>query len=385
MDSQQSSILAAEFVTFSMATIFILLRIMSRVVKRVNLWWDDYLAIVCYLMNIVWVAMIPLWLNKGGLGLHVTDITWMTVSEAVSRSKLYLYIGELVYSVALFCAKASLLLFYWRIVSVSSIKLPIQILFGCAVIWVICRIFISIFHCIPVQAYWDLTITDARCDIDDKKFFLGSLIVHVAIDIGIMILPIIQIQKLQLPRLQKIGVIFMFGVGIFICITAIVIMVESTKLDATSSDLTWNLAIIIVWASAEVNLITVSACLPTVRPALAYVWSCGSHETSLGSGSNTYGQSQSKKSIHLSALRKTTGEKGRESGSTYQLADSIRSGDSLTGFDAHASDRRLGVVTSVSPGRDTFESDDNMESGMISGIMVKNETSFRISTQPPPR
>lgn len=35
-------------------------------------------------------------------------------------------------------------------------------------------------------------------------------------------------------------------------------MVESTKLDATSSDLTWNLAIIIVWASAEVNLITVS-------------------------------------------------------------------------------------------------------------------------------
>ncbi|KAL6399398.1 hypothetical protein AUP68_17946 [Ilyonectria robusta] len=202
MDSQQSSILAAEFVTFSMATMFILLRIMSRVVKRVNLWWDDYLAIVCYLMNIVWVAMIPLWLNKGGLGLHVTDITWMTVSEAVSRSKRYLYIGELVYSVALFCAKASLLLFYWRIFSVSSIKLPIQILFGCAVIWVICR------------AYWDLTITDARCDIDDKKFFLGSLIVHVAIDIGIMILPIIQIQKLQLPRLQKIGVIFMFGVGI---------------------------------------------------------------------------------------------------------------------------------------------------------------------------
>lgn len=48
MDSQQSSILAAEIVTFSMATIFILLRITSRVVKRVNLWWDDYLAIVCF-------------------------------------------------------------------------------------------------------------------------------------------------------------------------------------------------------------------------------------------------------------------------------------------------------------------------------------------------
>lgn len=95
---------------------------------------------------------------------------------------------------------------------------------------------------------------------------------------------------------------------------------------------------------------------------------------------------QSKKSIHLSALRKTTGEKGVESGSTYQLADSLRSGDSLTGFDAHASDRHIGVVTSVSPGRgrDTFESDDNMGLGMNSGIMVKNETSFRISTQPAP-
>ncbi|KAF7555009.1 hypothetical protein G7Z17_g2480 [Cylindrodendrum hubeiense] len=257
-DSQQSSILVAEFLTFGLATIFILLRIMSRLVKRAEFWWDDYLAIICYLMNIIWVAIIPLWLNKGGLGLHVTDITTLTVAEAVSRSKLYLYIGELVYSVALFCAKASLLMFYWRIFGVSNIKLPIQLLFGCAVIWVICRIFICIFHCTPIQAYWDLTIKDARCDIDDKKFFLGSLIVHVAIDIGIMILPIIQIRKLQLPRLQKIGVFFMFGVGIFICITAIVIMVESTKFDATSPDLTWNLAVIIVWASAEVNLITVS-------------------------------------------------------------------------------------------------------------------------------
>lgn len=38
-----------------------------------------------------------------------------------------------------------------------------------------------------------------------------------------------------------------------------VIIVASTQFDATSEDLTWNLVTIVVWASVEVNLVTVSS------------------------------------------------------------------------------------------------------------------------------
>jgi hypothetical protein len=43
-----------------------------------------------------------------------------------------------------------------------------------------------------------------------------------------------------------------------------VIIVASTQFDATSEDLTWNLCTIVIWASVEVNLVTVSSTYPTI-------------------------------------------------------------------------------------------------------------------------
>jgi hypothetical protein len=45
-----------------------------------------------------------------------------------------------------------------------------------------------------------------------------------------------------------------------------VIIVASTQFDATSEDLTWNLVTIVVWASVEVNLVTVSSMYPNLAP-----------------------------------------------------------------------------------------------------------------------
>ena len=44
-----------------------------------------------------------------------------------------------------------------------------------------------------------------------------------------------------------------------ICIAAIVIIVESINFDAGSLDFTWNIAIIVIWATVEVNLVVVSS------------------------------------------------------------------------------------------------------------------------------
>lgn len=70
----------------------------------------------------------------------------------------------------------------------------------------------GIFHCVPVQAFWDSS-AGGRCDIEDKKFFFGTTLVHAFIDIALLILPIMQIGKLQLPFLQKFGILIMFMFG----------------------------------------------------------------------------------------------------------------------------------------------------------------------------
>ncbi|KAF7561794.1 hypothetical protein G7046_g2331 [Stylonectria norvegica] len=378
MATKQPNLWAVEFITFAAATIFLVLRLMSRRLTKVDFWWDDYLAICCYIMAIFWVILVPLWISKG-LGLHVEDVTSMTVENAKSTSKLFLYIGELIYASALFFGKTSILCFYWRMFRVTNIKLPIQLLLGASVIWMIVRTIMAIFHCVPIHAFWDTNVKNAVCNIDDAKFFFGTILVHVILDICILIVPIVQIRKLQLPRLQKLGIMAMFCFGIFICAAALVIIVESTRMDQASPDITWNLTVIIVWATVEVNLVTVSACLPAVRPAFLYLVRGVHPNSSLGSGSNSYGHSQpTKKSMRMSNMRKTDADEGS---STYQLADSVRGGGSISEFETHALDRQDGMHTTIT-GHETggFGSDNTGLRTTGGGIVVKNETFIHVST-----
>jgi hypothetical protein len=64
-----------------------------------------------------------------------------------------------------------------------------------------------------VQAFWDKSIPNATCRINDSKFFFGTVLTHLLLDIIILSLPVLQVRKLQLPTSQKIGVtaMFMFG------------------------------------------------------------------------------------------------------------------------------------------------------------------------------
>jgi hypothetical protein len=171
-----------------------------------------------------------------------------------------------------------------------------------------------------------------------------------------------------------------------ICVAAMVIIVSSTQFDANSEDITWNLSVIIIWASVEVNLVTVSgtsspphppsskpslthtACLPTVRPAFLYLFTSSSPTSSIPS---SYGLSHAKKSN----ARRTIDD--ADDSSTYQLADSVKGGSgSVSDFETHALDRG-GTHTKI------------IGSGALGGmegqggIMVRNETVVRVSDARP--
>ncbi|KAF5009726.1 hypothetical protein FDECE_4072 [Fusarium decemcellulare] len=376
--SRAPDLWAAEFATFPAATIFILMRIASRKITHVNFWWDDYFAIASYVTAVAWAIMIPIWIHKG-FGMHAADVKGVSYEQANSTTKEFLFFIEHLYAFTLFFAKVSILSFYWRMFRVTNIKLAIQILYGASVIWIICRTFLTTFHCIPVQAFWDFNIKDAKCAIESSKFFFGTVLAHVIIDTAILILPVVQIQKLQLPMGQKIGIILMFMFGILVCVAGLVIVSVSTTFDNTSTDMTYNLAPIIIWASVEVNLVTISACLPTIRPAIIYLFTCHNPTSSLGSGSHSYGQSygrsQAKNTIRLSTLPK------EDSSSTHQLAhEEAGSGSISSDFESHALDRYHGNIATVTgPTGSANSNDDISNKAFGGGIMVKNETVVRVS------
>lgn len=151
--------------------------------------------------------------STAGLGQKL-DTLPISPDEAIRRSLIYTFNAELFYAFSLVCSKYAILGLYWRLSKTSPIRLPIQILFVASTIWIIIRTFMTIFHCVPTQAFWDLTIEDKVCNIDNSKFFFGTTMTHLLLDVAILVLPVVQVRSLKLRKAQKFGVIglFMFGV-----------------------------------------------------------------------------------------------------------------------------------------------------------------------------
>lgn len=122
--------------------------------------------------------------------------------------------AEFLYAWSLGCSKLAILCFYWRLFSVSNIRPGIQILEACTVIWLTIRTFMTIFHCIPVEAYWKFNIEGAVCSIDPGKFMFGTTLVHLMLEIAVLLLPVFQVATLQLKLAQKVAVVAMFMFGI---------------------------------------------------------------------------------------------------------------------------------------------------------------------------
>ncbi|KAF0638651.1 hypothetical protein FPSE5266_04710 [Fusarium pseudograminearum] len=182
MSSLQPNLWAAEYVTFPAATIFLILRLASRRITRIHLWWDDYFAILCYVTAVAWAVMLPIWMRHG-FGLHAEDVQGMTIEEANYTTKKYLFIIEHLYAFTLFFAKISILSFYWRMFRVANIQIAISILLTCSILWIIVRIFLTTFHCYPVEAFWNPHIEHFVCPIKSADFFFGTVLAHVIIDV----------------------------------------------------------------------------------------------------------------------------------------------------------------------------------------------------------
>lgn len=153
-----------------------------------------------------------------GLGRTIADTLEekggsMTEKEILEKSWVMMFCVEVTCTYGIACCKLAILVFYWRLFKFSSIRIPIQILISLCCLWLLARVFLICFGCIPIQAFWDLDLRAEKCKLDQSGFFFGTVLTHLIFDILILLLPVIEIWKLHLPFGQKIAVIplFLFG------------------------------------------------------------------------------------------------------------------------------------------------------------------------------
>lgn len=148
-----------------------------------------------------------------GLG-HAKEDLSLPAESVEQYARFGLFMAELTYATSLGFSKLAILGLYWRLFSVSNIRLGIYILQGSTVIWLTIRTFMTIFHCVPVEAYWNHNIKNAVCNVDPAKFMFGTTLVHLLLEIAVLSLPVFQVKSLKLRMGQKIAVVAMFMFGI---------------------------------------------------------------------------------------------------------------------------------------------------------------------------
>ncbi|KAJ9148526.1 Integral membrane protein [Pleurostoma richardsiae] len=296
------------------------LRLLSRHLKAQQLWWDDWMIIFSMGWNLVVVGFIFA-MYGCGMGIHADKVK---TSSIVMMAK-WLLVAEILYAWNLCWTKISLLLMYYRIFRFSYFKKMALLIGGFIVIWGITITFLFIFICVPVQKLW-YTELPGHC-INQVGTWIANAASTIVTDLAILCLPIPQIWKLQLRKGEKIALTFAFSLGLFVVFASAYRF--SVLFSYSNTDPTYTLAPTVGWTAIEMSAGIVSACLPTLRPAIQLFGRTFGIKNSFFRGGSSVGQSKTGGGqASRGTVNQTDTELGRskKTGVFYRLEDDNASG-----------------------------------------------------------
>ncbi|KAK4462751.1 hypothetical protein QBC42DRAFT_326481 [Cladorrhinum samala] len=259
-------------IVFSVIAIAVMgLRVYCRIViTKGGLGTDDYLMLAGVLCNIgLSIAnMVCAWY---GAGVHMTSRTqeeWLANYPGLFQSN---YANRLLYVVAMCLVKTSLLVFYLRVDPRKWTKYAIYFLIFTVIGLSVATALICIFECWPPRLYWDVTAqltgaTVGKC-MDPKSrqtFFEANGIINIVQDACIYLLPVPMLWRLQVPRRQKAGLLFLFCIG-FVALAAACVRYHYVLKLANSDDIWYYFADSLNWCSIEVYAAVICGSASTFR------------------------------------------------------------------------------------------------------------------------
>ncbi|CAM1504280.1 Fc.00g018710.m01.CDS01 [Cosmosporella sp. VM-42] len=244
-----------------LAAVAVALRLLARYEKGQRLWWDDWMILWSMAWNLIVVGFIFA-MVKEGMGLHADVVP---LENIVMIAKLLL-VAEILYVYNLVWTKISFLLMFYRIFHFPHFKRWAYVIGAFIIAWVICITFLFIFICVPVQKVWNPELP-GHC-IDQVGTWIANAASTIVSDLAILLLPLPSVWKLQLRKAEKIAITVAFSLGFFVIFASAYRF--TVLFSYTSKDPSYTLAPTVGWTAIEMSAGIVSACLPTLKPALTF-------------------------------------------------------------------------------------------------------------------
>lgn len=120
---------------------------------------------------------------------------------------------EALYGITIMMVKFSILLFYVRLFgTVASFVLHVRIAMVIVFCWMMSVVLETFLLCRPLAYNWDTTVPGGVCGDRNAAYIVaGSL--NVGTDLIVMLLPMKNIWKLQMPLSQRLGLVGIFAIG----------------------------------------------------------------------------------------------------------------------------------------------------------------------------
>lgn len=337
------------WILYGFGIFIIFFRLFARV-KRVGvreLAPDDYLMLVAAAWYTILVVCLNIIASGGGSNLFLpeeyADFTEQDVKERILGSKIVVVSEQGMLNV-IYTLKICLLIMYSRLTTGVAQHRLVQMLFVYVAIGWIATEIAFFTACRPFSGYWAVPPPDPQC-ATLQHYAIVQACFNLSSDIGILLIPIPMITKLNMPLRQRFVLGIVFSMGIFVIIAAVL-----TKIYNLSNvyDTSYML-----WYTREASVAVYVSNLPMIWPLLREWFPClrklSTGKTSYAGGqrpSGYYGDSTRLRSMHASHHHRSLRDK--MSRHSHQFAKS-NSEDAFAKGDVELGLKSLGTVRSGSP------------------------------------
>ncbi|EME44675.1 hypothetical protein DOTSEDRAFT_72209 [Dothistroma septosporum NZE10] len=281
---RSKAVLAVTIVMIVLCSIFVFLRMLSRVMVVKKITVDDYFMVLAWVLA-TGLSIAICYGCAYGLGRHENNIPIDWQSE-LRKSE---YAFSILYQPALMATKTSILAFYLTFSKANHI-----FRWACyTVLFVVnaggfALTMVTVFQCNPVSAVFALVTPETAKCTDILTIYLASIPLNIITDLAIVFLPMPTLTSMRLPKKQKIILVVTFGFGIFVAVVDIVrisylqsasetrLAELASSLDdsdltrtAKETDASFYLAFSFMWSAIEVTVGIMCACVPGLKPLVA--------------------------------------------------------------------------------------------------------------------
>ncbi|KAK7932065.1 hypothetical protein PG985_002777 [Apiospora marii] len=268
------------------------LRVYAKLSRHRGLWWDDYIALVSWAIQLVCVILISINISHG-FGKHASELR-LTYPQVVQMSLRGAINGSLLILGAAW-SKSSFAVTLLRMTT-GGLRWTIIIVMATMNAFLIASIFVNHFSCNPPSKTID-PMTPGVCW--DENIHIGVDVAasaySAACDLFFALVPWLVLVNLQMKFKEKIGVGVAMSLGVFAAGTGIVKTIKLNNL--RNEDFSYNGGDLQIWSIVEIAMTLIAASIPVLRPFLRdAISSAGRYISADASNARTdpYGRSRSK-------------------------------------------------------------------------------------------